>query len=86
MSVVRFATTICDACGKSETSVNTEQHSFDHTAYRWGLLEWDEPPKDGETHRQYKDLSLCPEHLEMMLEMIASVKAKLIKPPVPDAP
>jgi hypothetical protein len=77
MTVKRISVTTCDACGSQETSVSDEHGSSGVSSYRWGLLEWDEPPADGEKTRQYKELTVCPPHLDMLLKMIADERARL---------
>lgn len=74
MSIRRMTTITCDGCGEQVTLTGDDQYGSEHSPHYWASLEWDEPPKDGEKYRQYKNLNLCPEHLEKILGFVSVLR------------
>ncbi len=72
MTTTRIATVTCDPCGRRELSLG------EHCGgpLRWAQVTWEEPPEDGKHYRQYKEMDLCPDHLNEFLKWVAAEQEK----------
>lgn len=70
--------TTCDICGKMEVTSTAEMDCYD--PLRWGEMRWWEPPEEGEKHRRYKSMDLCPDHLNSFLKWVQVEQEKHVRP------
>lgn len=75
MTTTHTSAWTCDICGKMETTFDREEDHF-HDPLRWAEVRWTEPPPDGEKHREYKRLDLCPDHLNALLKWMTTEQEK----------
>ena len=74
MTVTQTTVYTCNICGRQEVLLAGDRDCFGPA--RWPQVEWSEPPLEGEVHRQWKKLDLCPDHLNLLLKWVTEQQEK----------